>query len=214
MLGEMYKTSQVNDRRAMTVPNFLTIARLGCLPLFTRLVSRPDGNSRRAAAYLLAVMGATDGLDGYIARRFDQVSTVGKVLDPLVDRAVVLGAARGALAAGAVPAWLFGLVAAREGVAAGGAVVLAVAGGPRVEVSRAGKVGALGMMVALPLFVLGRSASRRSTLSRRLAWVAVAAGQCGAWLAVAGYLPAAVSALKDRRQQLSTGHAARVASSL
>jgi len=185
--------------RLFTFPNALSALRLGCLPLFVVLLRRPDRKGRAAAAWLLGALGVTDGLDGYVARRFDQVSSLGEVLDPLVDRALVLTATAGALRSGAVPRWLVGLVVARESVAAGGAAVLAIMGAERVRVSRVGKMGAFGMMVALPLFILGSSRSRWHRQAVALGWVFAAAGQACAWAAVAGYVPKALTAYRLRR---------------
>ncbi len=70
--------------RILTVPNVITLVRLACCRCSSGCSS---GGDDRAAAYLLAaVLGVTDWVDGYIARRFHQVSTLGKVLDPVADR--------------------------------------------------------------------------------------------------------------------------------
>ena len=185
--------------RIFTVPNALTALRLACLPVFGTLLAQPEGRGRMAAAVLLGALGVTDGLDGYIARRFNQVSSLGKAADPLVDRALVLTATAGALAIGAVPPWLVGVVLAREAVVAGGAAVLAVTGAGRLEVSWAGKAGAFGMMVALPLFIMGSSSSRWHAQATTTAWVAVGWGQLFAWGAAAGYVPKAVRSVSQRR---------------
>ena len=76
----------------LTVPNLVTVIRLACVPLFCWLLF--ERNDRTAAAWLLAVLGATDWVDGYLARRLHQVSELGKVLDPTADRIVVLGLGR------------------------------------------------------------------------------------------------------------------------
>jgi cardiolipin synthase len=183
----------------LTVPNALTAIRLACLPVFGLLLARPEAKGRTAAAFLLYGLGITDGLDGYIARHFNQVSSLGKVADPLVDRALVLSATGGALGIGAVPSWLAGLVLAREVVVAGGAVALATTGAERLEVSWAGKAGAFGMMAALPLFILSRAPFRWRSQARALAWVAACGGQFFAWVAAAGYMPKAWAALSERR---------------
>ena len=73
--------------RVLTVPNLVTFVRLLCVPLFLWLLF--GAGKQSAAAVLLAVLGATDWVDGYVARRFHQVSTLGKVLDPVADRVLV-----------------------------------------------------------------------------------------------------------------------------
>lgn len=183
----MTKAAAGGEDRILTVPNALTALRLACLPLFVVLLSRPEGKGRAQAAFLLGGLGITDGLDGYIARHFDQVSSLGTVADPLVDRALVLTAATGAVAIGAVPPWFAGVVLTREAVVAGGAAALAMARAGRLEVSWAGKAGAFGMMVSLPLFILGRSSVRWRRQARALAWVTGGCAQVFSWAAVAGY---------------------------
>ena len=63
-----------------TVPNAISVARIACIPWFVWLLFAAE--DRTAAALLLGALGATDWVDGWIARRFDQISEVGKVLDP------------------------------------------------------------------------------------------------------------------------------------
>src|SRR5580692_1437863 len=70
--------------RIATVPNLITAVRLACVPLFLWLLF--GAHRQTDAAILLAVLGATDWIDGFVARRFAQVSTLGKVLDPVADR--------------------------------------------------------------------------------------------------------------------------------
>ena len=70
--------------RILTIPNVITLVRLGLLPVFVWLLFGKD--DRASAAYLLAVIGTTDFFDGYIARHFNQISELGKVLDPVADR--------------------------------------------------------------------------------------------------------------------------------
>ncbi|MFL6243483.1 MAG: CDP-alcohol phosphatidyltransferase family protein, partial [Acidimicrobiia bacterium] len=75
---------QPTDHGILTLPNLISIGRLASVPLFLwLLLARED---QIAAAVLLAVLGATDWVDGWIARHFDQASDIGKVLDPTADR--------------------------------------------------------------------------------------------------------------------------------
>ena len=99
------------EDRVLTVPNALSALRLVCLPVFVVLLAQPHERGRPAAAFLLAGAAFTDVLDGYIARHFDQVSTLGKMADPLVDRALVLCALVGATVIGALPIWLVVVIA-------------------------------------------------------------------------------------------------------
>ncbi|MEA3056116.1 MAG: hypothetical protein QOD30_1548, partial [Actinomycetota bacterium] len=74
--------------RVWTIPNVISVIRLLLIPVFVYLLFGRD--NRAAAASLLAFLGATDWVDGYIARHFDQTSTLGKILDPTADRLLLL----------------------------------------------------------------------------------------------------------------------------
>src|SRR5205814_3705085 len=78
--------------RVLTVPNLISFARLLCVPVFLWMLWEPNP-ARRGAAILLAVLGATDWIDGYIARHFNQGSELGKILDPTADRVLLVAAA-------------------------------------------------------------------------------------------------------------------------
>jgi len=201
----MSRARRQGEDRVLTVPNGLTALRLACLPVFLVLLGQPHRQDLAAAACMLAALGVTDGLDGYVARHFHQVSSLGKLADPFVDRALVLSAVIGAVAIGAVPVWLVAIVLLREALVLAGAVVLALAGARHLEVSFAGKVGAFGMMVALPLFVLGHAPFRWHDVAEAAAWVAVACGQVFAWYAALQYIPIGRALLAEARKGQGRG---------
>jgi cardiolipin synthase len=196
----MGRTRQGEDR-ILTVPNGVTVIRMLCIPLFVWLLVLPGRSGWLAAALVLAGLGVTDGVDGYVARHFDQVSTVGKVLDPVADRLLLGVAAVATVAAGAVPVAVAVAALAREAVVAAGFVVVALAGARRVEVQWAGKAGTFGLMCALPLFVVGRSPEQWHQGAEILAWSAVIPALALAWYAAITYLPMARAALADDRCQ-------------
>ncbi|TMM19498.1 MAG: CDP-alcohol phosphatidyltransferase family protein [Actinobacteria bacterium] len=144
--------------RVLTLPNVVTAARLAAVPVFLWLLFAVQ--DRVAAAALLAVLGATDWIDGWLARRLGQVSTLGKVLDPVADR-VLLGVGVSAIMVdGSVPLWLGAAVLAREALVSAAVLGLAALGAARIDVVWVGKAGTFGMMVAFPLFlVAGPSAT-------------------------------------------------------
>ena len=72
-----------------TLPNAISVIRIGMVPVFVWLLLGSD--SPAAAGWLLAVIGGTDWIDGFLARRLDQVSEIGKFLDPAADRLAVAG---------------------------------------------------------------------------------------------------------------------------
>jgi cardiolipin synthase len=149
----------------------------------------------------LGGLGFTDTLDGRIARRFHQESKIGKVADPLVDRVLVLCAGLGGALVGALPWWLLALVVLRELLVLVGAVVLAFYGARQLEVSRLGKAGALGMMIALPWFLVGHAHFRLHAEFTVGAWAAAAVGLAMAWAAAFAYIPQARECMVSRRER-------------
>src|SRR6476646_2579438 len=106
-------TASDPEARIITIPNLISVARLACAPVFVWLLADDD---LLAAALLLAVLGASDWVDGWIARHFDQGSDLGKVLDPVADRILLLVAAVALIVQGSVPLVVGVLVLAREAV--------------------------------------------------------------------------------------------------
>jgi cardiolipin synthase len=199
----------VGEDRILTVPNLITLARLLCLPLYLWLLLSQD--DRVAAAALLAVLGATDWADGYVARHFNQVSSLGKVFDPVADRILFLVAVGGIIAVDGAPRWFSIAVLAREVVISGAALALAASGARRIEVTWVGKAGTFGLMVAFPLFLAGTSDLGVAPLSWALGWVAGIPGLLLAYWALVMYLPLARRALREGRAERAAGHGDRIA---
>lgn len=188
---------QPGEDRVLTVPNALSLGRLACVPVFLWLMfGRRD---RVAAAVLLGSLGITDWVDGYVARRFNQVSTVGKVLDPTADRILLITGIVAILVDGAVPRWVGWLAVSREVTVGAGALTLAAMGARRVDVQWAGKCGTFGLMVAFPLFLLAKADSFRwRRQARAAAWPCALVGLAYSWYSVAGYVRIGRAALAER----------------
>jgi cardiolipin synthase (CMP-forming) len=139
-------------------------------------------------------------VDGYIARHFNQVSTVGKVLDPTADR-VLLGAAVVALLVdGSVPPVVAWLALLREVLVSIGVIALAAVGARRIDVQWAGKAGTLALMVALPLFLLGHDPHFGGRhVATFVAWGFSVPGLVLGWYAAVTYVPRARVALAEGR---------------
>jgi cardiolipin synthase len=190
------------EDRILTVPNVVTAVRLLCVPLFLWLVLRgPHHRDWYPAALLLGALGATDGVDGFVARRFHQVSTLGKVLDPIADRLLLGVAAISTIALGAVPLWVGLAALAREGLVAAGFLAVAALGGRRMEVSTAGKAGTFGLMAALPLFLGGHANDDWHSTAEALAWVFAVPGLVLGWYAAFTYVPGALAAVRAGREE-------------
>ncbi len=184
--------------RILTVPNLVTSVRLACIPLYVWLLF--GSHRQTAAAILLGALGATDWVDGYVARRFHQVSTVGKVLDPLADRVLVVTAVVTIMVHGAVPVWFGVATLAREVVVSGAVLLLASLGAARIDVLWVGKAGTFALMCAYPLFLLGYGPAGWQTVVHVAAWVIGLLGLVLAWVAAASYVPVARRALADGRR--------------
>jgi cardiolipin synthase len=201
------------DRGVWTIPNLISFGRLLCVPVFLWLLWAEDRPV--AAAALLAVLGATDWVDGYIARHFDQGSEVGKVLDPVADR-VLLVAAGIALLTADVPGSvkvLAVVVLVREVLIAVATLVLAAAGAKRIDVVWAGKAGTLAVMFSLPALLVAEEMNGGALLMKIFGWGFGLVGVALSWYAAAQYVPAARAALRDGRDGRagSDDSAARVA---
>jgi len=183
--------------RIWTVPNVVTFVRLACIPLYVWLLFGAD--QQTWAALVLAALGATDWVDGYIARRFHQVTTLGKVLDPVADRALVLTAVLTIMIHGSVPVWFGVATLAREVVVSGAVLLLASLGAARIDVLWVGKAGTFALMTAYPLFLVSDGSAGWQQLLRVAAWIIGLFGLTLAWVAAASYVPVARRALAAGR---------------
>ncbi len=183
--------------RIWTAPNVISLFRLACLPVFLYLLFGRE--NRAAAASLLGFLGATDWIDGWIARRFDQVSELGKILDPVADRLLFFVGIGGILVDGSVPVWFAWMVLVREAVVGGTTVVIAALGARRIDVTRFGKAGTFALMVAFPMFLASESTIGWADTAHVIAWGTAVPGLVLSYIAWAIYAPLAVGALRDGR---------------
>ncbi|MEO0455339.1 MAG: CDP-diacylglycerol--glycerol-3-phosphate 3-phosphatidyltransferase [Cyanobacteria bacterium P01_A01_bin.114] len=103
----------------MNLPTWITVSRLLGIPLVFVLLADPTDGRRWLATGVFLIAAGTDWLDGYLARRLNQVTDLGKFLDPLVDKLLVLAPLMVLVALGQVPAWGVFLILARELTIAG-----------------------------------------------------------------------------------------------
>jgi len=192
--------------RILTIPNLITLARLLCLPVFVWLLFARD--DRVGAAVLLAVLGATDWCDGYIARHFNQVSNVGKILDPTADRVLFFVAISGILIADAAPRWFCIVVLVREVTVAAITVVITALGAKPVSVTWFGKAGTFGLMFAFPLFLAGSSDAGLAPIFTAAAYVAAVPGLVCSYYAAFLYVPEWRVNLREGRARRSAERAA------
>lgn len=181
----------VHDR-VVTAANAITAVRLLGLPLFAWLMFGPRAYGWAFAT--LVVVGTTDWVDGYVARRFDQVTRLGRMLDPLIDRLLLATAAICLLIAGFLPVVVALLVLLRDGVML--VVALARYGRiPDIPVNRTGKFATANLLIGVPGFLLGSMQWSGRALFAVLAAVFTTVGIAAYYVAavqyarVAGILP-------------------------
>ena len=191
--------------RVLTVPNFITLVRLACIPLFLWLLF--GKHEQTAAAVLLAALGATDWVDGYVARRYHQVSTFGKVLDPTADRLLVVTAVISVMVYGAVPLWFGIATIAREVLVSVMVLLLASLGAARIDVLWIGKAGTFGLMFAYPTFLLAYGGAGWQAPVTVIAYVTGVTGLVLAWIAAWSYIAPARKALREGRAARQAGQA-------
>ena len=149
------QASQVTDK-IFTVPNVISFARLCLVPVYLYLLL---GGNDVAACVLFAVAAGTDWVDGQIARRTNSVSKLGQLLDPAVDRILMIAGVLGVLLVGRLPLWIVLLVVVRDLFLGFGGLWLIRKWHIRVPVIYPGKfattflfVGFAGLLLNAPLF--------------------------------------------------------------
>lgn len=137
----------------LTIPNLISLIRLGLIPVFLWLLLGRDDPF--AAGWLLGGIAGTDWVDGYLARRLDQVSEIGKVLDPLADRIAIVAAVIGGLISGYLPSGFAWTLIAREVLIGLGAIYVALKGHTKLAVRKLGKLATLMVYAAVAWFFVG-----------------------------------------------------------
>ncbi len=194
--------SDGTDAGWRTWPNLVTLIRLAFIPVFVWLLFTT--NHRAISAWLLATLGATDWIDGWLARRLHQTSNVGKIFDPTVDRILVMTGLIAVAVAGGVPWWFAGVTLAREVLVSVLTLVLAALGAARIDVLWWGKVSTFMLMVTYPLFLLTTNPHHGALTGwqhdvRDITWGYGIAGLTLAWIVFFGYIRPASRALAAGR---------------
>ncbi len=176
---------------AVNIPNAVSVLRLFLIPVFVWLVL----NDQTAwAGALLGIIGATDWIDGYLARRLDQVTEVGKMLDPIADRLAVAVAVILGLTTGVLPWWFAWAIIIREVVIAFGAAYGWTKGVRRLDVRWLGKLATLLLYISITIFYVAVGLD-----TKWLWWVALATGVPG----LVTYYVVAFRYLGDMRTAIS-----------
>lgn len=154
--GREKTVEHIRRDKILNIPNFLTVVRIALLPIVVWRFRKGDSLGA-LLVYLLAML--TDAVDGIIARRFNQVTALGKLLDPIADKLSLLTLLGLFVADGEIPLWLLGVILLKElALVIGGAVAL-----------RRGIV-----VYALPIGKVTTVAFVASIVARFLSWRAAA----------------------------------------
>lgn len=171
--------------RIVTIPNVLSLVRLIFIPVFLWLL----GTQQYGWALLVIVVSSvTDYVDGWIARRFNQISRIGQLLDPAVDRLFIFSSLIGLAWFGFLPWWLVLVIVARDVALLVLGVVLANIGYGPLPVHHLGKVATFALLFALPTIVLGAAAPAVEPFSAPVGWALALWGAFLYWWAGAIYL--------------------------
>jgi CDP-diacylglycerol--glycerol-3-phosphate 3-phosphatidyltransferase len=137
----------------LNLPNLLTLARVAAIPLLVVIMLSATREAGLWAAALFGAAAVTDFIDGWLARRWGVVTVLGKFLDPLADKLIVMAALIMLIPHGRVPAWAVFLLLARE-IIVTGLRSIASSEGIVIDASDLGKVKTIYQMVAIPGLLL------------------------------------------------------------
>lgn len=140
----------------MNLPTWITVSRLLAVPaILSGLANQPTATVRWIVLVIFLLAAGTDWLDGYLARRLNQITDLGKFLDPLVDKLLVLAPLLMLIELGQVPAWGVFLILARELTIAGWRVNPALQGGSAIpganlwgKLKTVTQIAAIGLLIA------------------------------------------------------------------
>jgi cardiolipin synthase len=151
-----------------TIPNALSVLRLLGVPLFLWLLLGPHQDGW--ALTILAVSGFTDWLDGVLARKLNQMSRFGALLDPLADRLYILATLLGLVLRHVIPWWLAVVIVGRDVIVGLALPRLRKAGYGPPEVHYLGKAATFCLLYAFPLLLLGTYSGAAADIARATAW--------------------------------------------
>jgi CDP-diacylglycerol--glycerol-3-phosphate 3-phosphatidyltransferase len=178
----------------MNLPNWITFSRLLGLPFILYLLNNPTDQMRWICLAIFLVAAGTDWLDGYLARKLNQITDLGKFLDPLVDKFLVLAPLLALIQLAQVPAWGVFLILARELVIAGWRVNPNLSG--KTSISGAnfwGKLKTVSQIIAIALLI-APTPETWETLSLVAFWISVAL----TWISGAIYLLPSISSSQEK----------------
>ena len=193
----------------LTIPNAISLLRILTIPVFAVLVVH---RHMIWALVVLAVGALSDGLDGIVARRFNQVSKIGQILDPIADRLLIFCSVVALGIADIIPWWVLIVVGMRDLIMAVEILVLAQYGYGPLPVHFVGKAGTAVLMMTIPAFIIAELWVGRFTDGLHLICIAgLIWGAALYWMAGLIYLKQGYDVIRDARAE--TRHASDASSS-
>jgi cardiolipin synthase len=156
------------SRRVLTIPNVISIIRLAGVPLFLWLILVPEADGWAFAVLFLS--GISDFADGYLARRLNQTSKLGEILDPVADRLYILSTVIGLAARGIIPWWFALLLPARDAFLWCLVPFLRTRGYSALPVHFLGKAATANLLYAFPLLLLGDGTGLLAAFAKVFGW--------------------------------------------
>jgi cardiolipin synthase len=166
--GASDNTDEVAAHRVVTVPNALSVLRLLGVPLFLWLLLGPHADI--AALVVLALSGISDWADGVLARKLNQESRLGALLDPAVDRLYILATLIGLTLRHIIPWWLAAVIVGRDLALALTLPVLRRHGYGPLPVHYLGKAATFCLLYAFPFLLLASHHGTAADVARPIAW--------------------------------------------
>jgi cardiolipin synthase len=186
------------NREVFNVPNFLSFLRIALVPVFLWFLLEEMFVS---AVTILAIAGLTDFLDGFLARKLNQTTKLGKMLDPVADRLYIFATLLALSATGYVPWWLAGLVILRDLLMLISLPVLASVGHRSLPVHYLGKASTFALLYAFPLLLMGKIFTDAAFIITPLAWAFALWGVALYWWSGFVYLWQLVLLIREQRQE-------------
>ncbi|MHA7133015.1 CDP-alcohol phosphatidyltransferase family protein [Oerskovia turbata] len=171
--------------RILTIPNTISLLRLCLVPVFAVLIVR--GHDEWALV-VLAISGASDWLDGVLARRLDQVTKLGQMLDPAADRLFILVTLLGLAWRDLVPLWVLLVILLRDLALLCLLPVLTRHGYGPLPVSFVGKAATFALLYAFPLLLLAETPGALGATAAIIGWAFTGWGVGLYWLAGIQYI--------------------------
>jgi cardiolipin synthase (CMP-forming) len=194
------RTPLGNPNAVLTLPNIITVVRFLGTPLFVWLVLAR--HEYGWGVFVLAMMGCTDWIDGFVARKLNQTSQLGRIMDPLADRVALVAVIITMVLANILPLWLLVLMLVPD------IVLLAVTlyffrGDADLKVSMVGKTRTAALMIGTPMLLLAKALD--SNFTEALAWVFLGVGMVLHVIAFTQYLKAVLAKHREIHLPASRG---------